>query len=130
MPYAAKKPCLHPGCRVLVSSMSPCPKHHRERAKAIDTDRRVNDPTYALYHTARWTHFRQWFLRLNPICQRIVDGVQCHTIANLVHHRVSPRDDEALFFDAANCAALCPAHHHHNEGDRGDEVYAPTQLGE
>lgn len=118
--------CAHQGCRSLVTAKKPCPLHHRERAKAIDADRRVNDPTYALYHTTRWTNFRQWFLRLNPLCQLVVEGEQCSSIASLVHHRVSPRQDHALMFDATNCVALCAAHHHHHEGDVGDETYVPT----
>jgi hypothetical protein len=109
-----------------VTAKKPCPLHHRERAKAIDADRRKNDPTYALYHSTRWANFREWFLKQNVICQRIVDGVPCERIAKLIHHRISPRQDHALMFDATNCVALCAAHHHHHEGDVGGEVYTAT----
>jgi hypothetical protein len=79
-----------------------------------------------LYTTKRWFRFRSWFLSRNIVCQRIVDGVQCHAFATEVHHRISPRTRPELFTDAENCVGLCRRHHHKSEGDRPDDRYVPT----
>jgi len=79
-----------------------------------------------MYLHPRWKKFRQWFLRLNPVCQRVIDGVRCERIADTVHHLLSPRQRPDLFIDATNVKAVCRAHHHHGEGAQPGEVYVES----
>ena len=91
------------------------------RVRPID-----KDEVDRLYDTRRWRRFRRWILRLNPICQRIVDGVRCQDFSVEVHHRQSPRKRPDLFTVAENCVGLCKRHHKKSVGDEGNEVYADT----
>jgi hypothetical protein len=118
----AKSPCLEQGCGKLVDR-GRCPAH----TKAHNTQRyaeRNQDEVSKWYRTKRWVEFRAWFLRHHPVCQRVIDGERCYSFATLIHHRISPRSRPDLFLDEDNCRALCSEHHHGNDGDRGDEVYA------
>ena len=122
------RPCAKTGCPKLVTR-GRCAEHEKsfnQQTTAI----RQQDEVSKWYRTARWARFRSWFLRQNPICQRIVDDVRCECIATLVHHRKSPRQFPELFTDADNTIALCDRHHHGHDGDVGDENYAPTCTGE
>lgn len=125
MASAAFKTCLHPGCPALVKGGSRCPKH-AERHRVRQQSERNDDEVSKWYRNAPWARFRRWFLRANPQCQRIIDGVRCERVATLIHHRKSPRQFPELFLVAENCVALCAEHHHAHEGDLGTEVYADT----
>jgi hypothetical protein len=125
MGLAAFKTCGAPGCPVLVKGGNRCPKHLAAHKKKTYTDRN-QDEVSKWYRTARWVRFREWFLRNNPICQRIVSGKRCERIATLLHHHKSPREYPELFLDADNCAALCADHHHAHEGDAPDDVFVPS----
>lgn len=79
------------------------------------------------YHTAEWERFSKTFRALNPICQLIVDGVQCRYPSKEVHHLVSPRVNFNKRVDPANAVALCPEHHPKSEGEPDiPREYVPT----
>jgi 5-methylcytosine-specific restriction enzyme A len=126
MTLAAKKPCAHPCCPALVQS-GMCDKHAKRQNQRAYEDKR-SDETWMLYQQPRWKKFRLWFWRLNPQCQRIIDGVRCEQVATILHHRISPRQRPELFTDANNVKAVCSEHHHNHEGDRGDEVYCESNT--
>jgi 5-methylcytosine-specific restriction protein A len=124
MALRAFKTCGHVGCPTLTKD-GWCDKHRG------DYDRqRADDELRPLYKTARWLRFRKWFLRLNPFCQRVWNGEQCHNVATEVHHRRGLREHQEDLCDAAQCCALCRACHHKASGDRGNEVYVPTNTGD
>jgi 5-methylcytosine-specific restriction enzyme A len=123
---AAFKPCAHPCCPALVKS-GMCEKHSKQQSqRQYEAKRR--DEAWMLYQTPRWKTFRLWFLRLNPQCQRVIDGKQCEHIADTVHHLQSPRQRPDLFLDADNVKSVCRAHHHHGEGAGPDEVYVASNT--
>jgi hypothetical protein len=126
-PMRALKPCAKAGCPALVAGGgNRCPLHLESYNSKRDAERRETDESWLLYQTPRWRKFRKWFLARNPICQRIIDGKRCMTIATAVHHRIAVREHPELLCDAEHCVALCAGHHHHHAGDFGDEVYVPT----
>jgi len=49
-------------------------------------------------------------MTLNPICQKLDDGAQCHAAGTVLHHLKEPRCN-AEFFDPKNVVMLCPNHH-------------------
>jgi len=131
-PMRAKKPCAYPCCAALVIH----PQRYCERHAAKETKRQYEtkkqDYIWLLYHTPRFKKFRAWFLRLNVLCMRVVDGRQCMNWATTLHHRRGLRSHPEDLCAAEYCAALCAGHHRAGEdGDRpGDEyVEAETRLG-
>jgi hypothetical protein len=54
---------------------------------------------------------------------RVIEGKRCEQFATVVHHRRGLRSHPEDLCDADQCASLCAEHHHHSDGDRGDEVY-------
>jgi hypothetical protein len=122
----AKRPCGNGQCPVLISHPARyCEKHAAKESKR-QYDAKRSDEVWLLYQTPRWKKFRAWFLRMNVICQRVIDGKQCMNWATLVHHRRGLRSHPEDLCDADHCAALCAEHHHPGDGDLGDEVYVPT----
>jgi len=119
--------CNKPGCPELVKGAAYCAKHS-EQNKQREYEAKRSDPVWMMYQHTRWKKFREWFWRMNPICQRVIDGKQCTNIGTTIHHRVSPRQRPDLFLDADNVKAVCSEHHNHSEGDRGDEVYAVSET--
>jgi hypothetical protein len=113
------KTCRYAGCSALTRHASGyCEEHlgHAADAERLRNKmRRQNDPIWKeMYNRARWTHFRLWLLRLNPLCQRLHGSVQCTNPARLVHHLISPRVKPDLFIVASNCVCLCGSGCHPN----------------
>jgi|SRR5258708_39661911 len=98
------------------------------RATSVPVRQIEKDEVDRMYDQRAWRRFRQWVLRLNPICQRIVDGQQCMSFAVEVHHVISPRVDPNRFRDATNVLCLCKRHHHKEEGEdlSKQRSYVPT----
>jgi len=130
MGLAAKKTCNKPCCPDFQIAGSRFCAKHGEQAKQREYDTKREDQVWMMYQTPHWKHFRAWFLKLNPFCMRVVDGEQCHNVADTVHHLQSPRQRPDLFTDADNVAAVCRTHHHHGEGAQPGEEYvkADTKL--
>jgi hypothetical protein len=124
----AKRPCGQGQCPALVSGDQRYCEKHLPKAKQKEYEAKRNDEFWMMYQTPMWRKFRAWFLRLNPQCQRIVDGKRCEQIADTVHHRISPRKRPDLFRDADNVKAVCREHHPPTEGDAGTEVWADSET--
>ncbi len=105
MPVAPKSPCLHPGCRNLVSrgDKGRCPEHRKQHSKGID--QRRGTATERGYN-ARWGRFREMYLAEYPLC------AVCGRGAQEVHHRVPVTGpDDPSFFDPSAVVGLCkPCH--------------------
>jgi len=86
---------------------------------------------HKFYNTTRWRKFRQWMIRRNPICQRLIRGEQCHEAAVICHHlrglKVHPED----FTDGRQVCLLCRQHHPDSEGTPdwvSGKDYVPTVV--
>ncbi len=105
-PSAPKSPCLHPGCRNLVSrgDKGRCPEHRKSYNRAVDRTRgSATDRGY----NSRWARFRSWFLSENPLC-----ACGCGHAAVEIHHLVPVSGpDDPRFFDLTNLAGLTKACH-------------------
>ncbi len=109
MPSRAKRPCGHPGCRVLipVGAGGVCDEH-RKHVQRADDQRRGTSTERG--YDARWRKARKMFLARNPVC------VRCHElnrveIATVVDHVDPHRGDYEKFWDESNWQALCkPCH--------------------
>ena len=133
MALRAKRPCAYPCCPVLLShgNQRHCDKHAAKETKRI-YETKKQDPIWMLYHTPRFKKFRVWFLRLNVLCMRVIDGKQCMNWATTVHHRRGLRSHPEDLLCAEQCAAVCSAHHRAgDDGDRPGDAYVipETQLG-
>jgi hypothetical protein len=137
MPERAHTFCKEPGC--LRRTQGKYCKVHVKNNQAgqlryvLDKERR-KDPIWKLYRCAAWPRCRDAFLSVNPICMRIVDGVQCREAAVICHHLISPRVRQDLMYSFSNLKAVCEAHHPNTEGhpaeelDKLDQVFVPTQV--
>jgi 5-methylcytosine-specific restriction protein A len=110
MPVAAKRRCLHPGCRVLVSPSEGgrCAEHRRVVERVHD-DRRGSSSERGYNH--RWQKARATYLRSHPLC------VMCQaqgrlTPATVVDHIIPHRGDQTLFWATdTNWQSLCATCH-------------------
>jgi 5-methylcytosine-specific restriction enzyme A len=108
MPYAARRPCNHPGCgEVLPYGESYCARHKRDRTRQ-DEERRgtANERGY----TGAWQKARAAFLRAHPLCVQHEERGEL-VPATVVDHIVPHKGDRALFWDRTNWQSLCkPCH--------------------
>lgn len=64
-----------------------------------------------MYHSAAYKlRFQPAMKRQNPVCQRLVDGAQCHNPSTILHHLNEP-NTTTEFYDAKNVVMLCTVHH-------------------
>ena len=94
-----------------------CPLH--VESNSFKTNRnwaQRHDEVSKRYHRQPWISFRVAMLTQNPICQKIIDGEQCHAPARLVHHLWSPRVRPDLFVEPKNVLCLCERCHPSDEG--------------
>ena len=90
------------------------------------------------YHTTAWLKLSKLVRDLNPMCQRIRrdglysdKGEPCRNPSTLVHHIISPRQDETRFLRLENLLALCSECHPPTEGSpnwREGIDYIPTKY--
>ena len=100
MPWAAKRPCLQPGCPELVVR-GRCAKHSRKMERTRSKQRGPR-----LYDTARWKRSRLMALARQLVCQ--ADG--CNRSAIDVDHVVSVEAGGAQYsYDNVQC--LCHSCH-------------------
>ena len=118
MPWAARKPCSHPGCNALVNRADRyCTEHQRQSWRERTAARRADAteaPLQALYSSTRWRAFRRVFLAEHPLC------VECRaagriTAANVVDH-ITPVREGGAVWDVANLQPLCAPHHDAKSG--------------
>jgi len=97
--------CLQLGCRVIGSWRGGyCESHSRQTAGGY------NRPLEKFYRRKLWYRFRDRFLQLNPICQRIKNGKQCTNAATELHHLKEPKTIQELL-DPKNVTGVCVKHH-------------------
>lgn len=122
MPERLEQSCREPGCPKRTNDRSGyCADHlrsntARDRKKEYYAEREKNDPVRAMYRTAAWARFKRIRFNRNPMCQRLIDGVQCRWPATLLHHLISPRQRPDLFLEPANTVGLCANCHPPDEG--------------
>jgi 5-methylcytosine-specific restriction protein A len=78
--------------------------------------RRGRDQTLVkLYSTARWRKFRSYIKADRILCERC-KAKGLIVVGDHVHHKIDPRDNTELAFDASNVELLCHGCHsaHHN----------------
>ena len=130
MAERAKTICRQPGCGVTGHGEF-CPKHVNNNNRIEYERARQNDAVNRLYDRAAWRKFTQAIRARNPLCQRIVDRVQCQNAGTEAHHLVSPRVDISRFLDPQNVVCLCTEHHDNREGTPewvSGVDYVPTEF--
>ncbi len=113
MPWAAKKPCSHPGCPALVSRADRFCTEHRRKTWREEAQARRSDPLRrtldAQYRGQAWRKYAKGYLASNPLC------VACQaegriTVAVLVDH-IEPTASGGSFWEPTNHQGLCDHHH-------------------
>lgn len=123
MPVAPKRPCSHPGCRVLVSGGGLCDLHRKARHRQVDQQRgSASERGY----DSKWQKARAGFLRKHPLCgceeckQRmvplpatVVDHIRPHGLKAAIDSGDQARIDEArrLFWDSSNWMPMAKVCH-------------------
>lgn len=128
MALRAKRPCNAPCCPALVSGDQRHCAKHATKEKQRQYEAKQSDPVWQLYQQPRWKKFRAWFLRLNVICMRVIDGRQCMNWATVVHHRRGLRSHPEDLIAAEHCVSLCAEHHHSGDGDRPSDEYVTAET--
>lgn len=122
MPYAAPRPCNHPGCGALVrDGSSRCDAHKRAERQQSDAKR---GSSHERGYTAAWQRARAGFLAKHPLCTRcdVADQVEPATVVDHIKpHRLKDAMDSgneaaiaaarALFWARGNWQGLCKRHH-------------------
>lgn len=108
MPRAAKRPCRHPGCPVLVEGGA-CEAHAALHRRQADRER---GSAAARGYDHRWRKARADHLAAHPLCVacQARDRVRAATV---VDHKVPHRGCLRLFWDRDNWQSLCKQHHDH-----------------
>jgi 5-methylcytosine-specific restriction enzyme A len=114
---SALRPCNQSGCvQVAVRGSRWCEKHQQTNEQKERDRIRRDDEINQMYVREPWPSFRRTMIGFNPLCQRLVRGVQCDRAAKIVHHLVSPRQDRSRFVDPTNVVCLCEHCHPNDEG--------------
>lgn len=126
MAQAAKHPCPHPGCGVLVGyGTTYCPIHQAEyeQRRRDSIERKASSKRYdatkrpeaKFYHSTRWARLRKWFIRKNPLCVHCMRDGRV-TAARVIDHVVEIADGGQRY-DIDNLQALCHACHNRKTAD-------------
>ena len=105
MPYKPKKPCAHPGCPKLTADRF-CPEHTVEDRREYTCYRR--DPATRRRYGREWRRIRNWYISLNPMCERCAAAGRI-TPAREVHHIIPL--SEGGTHDVENLMSLCKSCH-------------------
>lgn len=122
MPFAAPRPCTHPGCSTLVRDGSGrCEKHKRVERQQLDERRGT---AHERGYTSAWQKARAAYLKRHPLC---AEHAKTHHVvaATVVDHKVPHRlkaamdggdtdliaKAKALFWDSENWQPLCKTCH-------------------
>ncbi len=105
MPYRAKKPCAHPGCRELTSSRF-CPAHAKQDAREYERYRR--DPATRKRYGQAWRLIRDRYISAHPLCERCLQAGRT-TPAEHVHHKTELSAGGS--HDESNLMSLCKSCH-------------------
>jgi len=69
-----------------------------------------------MHRAARVQRFRALIICRNVICQRLINGEQCHNFSVIMHHLVSPVDAPHLQLVTSNVVMLCRRCHPNESG--------------
>jgi 5-methylcytosine-specific restriction protein A len=106
MPYLAKHPCNHVGCRELTNDRF-CAEHQTAYTLAKDRQR---GSAHQRGYTKQWSKASKQFLRDNPLCVHCKDEGLIRA-ATEVDHIIAHKGDQLLFWLPDNLQALCkPCH--------------------
>jgi 5-methylcytosine-specific restriction protein A len=106
MPHAAKRPCLHAGCPVLVGS-GYCVAHAPVHTRALDQQR---GSRHERGYDSKWVKARAGYLAHHPLCAECERNGMV-AAATVVDHIVPHKLDMTLFWDVTNWQPLCKACH-------------------
>ena len=125
MPWAARRPCGHPGCGEYAVHEGRCEEHRRDLIER-------RGKTAQRGYDAIWRNFRAWFLRRHPVCVGTADPVMgsglgppaanwlpfememrraCGRAATQVHHIKKLAEFPALRCVETNCLPQCDSCH-------------------
>lgn len=111
MPYAPKRPCLHPGCPALVDH-GRCPAHQRQYEALRPSAKQRG-------YTPRWSRLSRRFRERWPLCGMRSDGSMdkvnswCAAegrtvVAECVQHVVPHKgENDPLMYDESNLMSSC-----------------------
>ena len=114
MPYKAKKPCAHRGCRELTANRY-CDIHAKAHMKHYNKHQR--DPKSNKRYGRRWREVRAAFLSSNPLCAMCWNEDRL-TAATTVHHKKRLADGGTHYRD--NLMSLCSECHSRLHAEQGD----------
>jgi len=108
MASAARRPCNHPGCGVLLPyGQSYCDQHRKQVRREEDSRRETSAQRG---YSSAWRKAREGYLRNHPLCKKHYDAG--HLVpATVVDHIKPHKGDKALFWDSDNWQPLCKACH-------------------
>ena len=105
MPYAAPRPCTHPGCKALATTGSRCNKHPYKVQRTAAAKVRNK-----LYNTARWRRESKAYKAANPLCVECMRVGRVTAVA-VTDHTIPHKGNEQLFWDQSNWQSLCKQCH-------------------
>src|SRR5689334_8855121 len=105
MPWAAKSPCVIPGCGQHAQYRGRCSTH----MKGMEQER-PNVDARKWYHTRRWELLKAQVRAEEPCCGMCLTEGQA-VPGTQTDHIVPHRGNEALFFNRQNLQNLCEHHH-------------------
>jgi 5-methylcytosine-specific restriction protein A len=112
---APRKPCLKPGCNVLVGNGSYCDAHKIEK-KQVEVNQRIQydkerGTSASRGYNYRWSKASKKYREDNPLC------IMCEAkgivkINNCVDHKIPVNSpDDPLFWEESNWQGLCTSCH-------------------
>ena len=108
MTTAAKRPCNHPGCGVLLPyGERYCAPHQKARQQRSD-DQRGNSSERG--YTSAWQRARAAYLSAHPLCVKHEAKGEV-VAASVVDHIIPHRGNWTVFWDSTNWQSLCKQCH-------------------
>ena len=108
MATAAKRPCNHPGCNLLLAyGQAYCEPHQKMRQQLSDSRRGSSN---ARGYGVAWQKARAGYLRNHPLCKAHQEqGLLVPS--SVVDHIIPHKGDKTLFWDSSNWQPLCKRCH-------------------
>lgn len=135
MPWAAKQPCLSPGCAELVTK-GRCPKHTVQRAQEVKResaayDRRRGSPESRGYDK-EWGAFSKAWRAAHPLCAECerrgrVTAAECVDHVTRWQSGVTPEEQRRLKYSHGNVESLCWSCHSRKTAQRDGSLGNPRR---
>lgn len=108
MASAAKRPCNHPGCSLLLPyGQSYCEPHRKAKQQQSDAHR---GSASQRGYTGAWQKARKYYLLAHPLCRMHEQQGRLEP-ASVVDHIIPHQGDKTRFWDATNWQPLCKRCH-------------------